>query len=646
MTWLLPLMSQQGRAACARGDATAHGGHCTEEASLIQRYADNNAVEADSWKFDMKITFPAGTTIADNRFIYEGNMHENHGGGSGCGTNNYKCNCTSSGSEFLMKGQGTSWSVTGLIFSCSFKILFPDKSCTCRYHIHIPYSGDSRLERDEAGCACFTTSPAASIPAFGHDFTLDLKATEVKHIPQDKDVTLRLMNYNVFGRWLNFAGLEGQVERLGHIPIAIGNNKKLSKADVIVVDEQWCPDPTATWVKCGDDKSGDLLKEGLNGLGFAHHSKLAFKPGAFNKVMSGGAMVYSKFPILATSMYVYKSGTGSDRQAAKAAVYIRINKTETNGAFQVLNIIGSHLQAWSNEKAQKARVGQLSELRANYIPNLGIPTDGTEPILFSGDLNIDDVNYPDEARDMEQTLNFESPEMVGEQLFSSDPSTNFLVGKDGSAKDNGCLEQYKRALDGGKPSSSMRSKCSKRQENKLTALGKPWLPRYQGAFTTDDCQGYCSCCQFENLEYSLFAGSDKYLQPKSAKIEIVPLKSDHDLIYSWGWCEGQSCVINKEEVPHKMHGRDLSDHYPTLATFVFKPVTSSFPVLDGCKNDEDCTQDGILPQCRCTGEDCTIAGKRASAKDIDAPVNKNCIYAFASVRRSCWCRPGGHLDHP
>jgi len=174
-----------------------------EENSLIQK--TGFAQELASYKFNM---------IKEEE-IFKGS------GGSGCGSDESKCKCSNSGTTFNMIGQGNDNSLTGLIFSCSFKVTFPDKaSCTCRYHVHIPYSGRdrNRLDRDNAGCGCFTTDPEPKIPGNGHDFTVSAKATEKKHVPQDKEVTLRLMNYNVFGRWLNLAGFEGQTERLKAIP--------------------------------------------------------------------------------------------------------------------------------------------------------------------------------------------------------------------------------------------------------------------------------------------------------------------------------------------------------------------------------------------------------------------------------------------
>lgn len=49
------------------------------------------------------------------------------------------------------------------------------------------------------------------------------------------------MNYNIFGRWENAVGLEGQSERLKAIPQSIAANSLLGQSvDVITIEEAWC----------------------------------------------------------------------------------------------------------------------------------------------------------------------------------------------------------------------------------------------------------------------------------------------------------------------------------------------------------------------------------------------------------------------
>ena len=465
-------------------------------------------------------------------------------------------------------------------------------------------------------------------------------------------ISLRTVNYNVFGRWLGLAGYEGQTQRLQNIPYAIKAHPKMGPdVDVITIEEAWCPDtqfvsgPTV----CDGNASRDILVDSMKINGWPYHTNVVDKPGVsvFTKQTSGGAMIFSKWPILATSQYVYKTCKGQDCSAAKGAVYIRILKTAPNGVKQVFNVVGTHLQAWSTPEGKTARQGQLQELIGSYVPAIGIPSNGTEPLLFQGDMNTDYVLYPEEVDTMLQILKAKLPARVPDslQIFSSDPSTNFLVGKDGAASDNKCLSAYKASL--GKsivplPAANQLPRCTNIPSK--TASGAP----LRGLFTNKDgtlkveadCRAYCPCCPHEMLDYILYSTENKYLQPLTSSIEIIPLKSTVPLTYKWGWCEGAKCLLSEET--HNLTGRDLSDHYPVVANFTFQPVTTTFPLLDGCKSDNDCNLKAFgKASCYCDGPGCTLMGKKVNGWDAgaDSKVNANCHFR-ASTAGSCFCRPG------
>ena len=107
-----------------------------------------------------------------------------------------------------------------------------------------------------------------------------------------------------------------------------------------------------------------------------------------------------------------------------------------------------------------------------------------------------------------------------------------------------------------------------------------------------------------------------------------------------GWCVGGGCMTNKNQ-SGKLTGSELSDHYPVVANFVFKPTTNTFIPPDGCKNDQDCHVKGVY--CNCTGPGCTINGKHyvsGFGKHKDK-VNDNCHWRVSSPGKgSCFCRPG------
>ena len=159
------------------------------------------------------------------------------------------------------------------------------------------------------------------------------------------------------------------------------------------------------------------------------------------------------------------------------------------------------------------------------------------------------------------------------------------------------------------------------------------------------------------LDYIIYSTDSGYLQPlKVPTLEIVKLKAPEELSYAWDSCRADYCfghlapfmaepiesITGAEVQRSTMTGRDLSDHYPVVAIFTFKPWKKSFPVLDGCKKNDDC--EFIFPYfyCYCEGEGCTSAGRHISGWDAGQanPVNANCHMNALSTAATCFCRPG------
>ena len=124
---------------------------------------------------DFKVDYhvkPIGAVISDPKFVY---------GGSGCRPTpptlvvaaaaarapDNRCHCKlSAAGELLMKGQGTSFTATGLDFSCSFTV----GGSTCSVHVDIPYIGTNHLNCDCAGYTFY----GCDISSGGHDFTKNM----------------------------------------------------------------------------------------------------------------------------------------------------------------------------------------------------------------------------------------------------------------------------------------------------------------------------------------------------------------------------------------------------------------------------------------------------------------------------------------
>ena len=106
-------------------------------------------------------------------------------------------------------------------------------------------------------------------------------------------ISLRTMNYNVFGRWLRITGEEGQTERLSDIPKAIFANEHLGPGvDVITVEEAWCADKA---LLCGDNDSRQALIDSFQEKGWRYHSNILVQYGV--QKTSGGVIIFSKWPI-------------------------------------------------------------------------------------------------------------------------------------------------------------------------------------------------------------------------------------------------------------------------------------------------------------------------------------------------------------
>ena len=125
-------------------------------------------------------------------------------------------------------------------------------------------------------------------------------------------------------------------------------------------------------------------------------------------------------------------------------------------------------------------------------------------------------------------------------------------------------------------------------------------------------------------------------------MRLYLLQSIKPLTYKWGWCDGAGCIFKGDESGN-ITSSELSDHYPMVANFVFRPKTKKFKSPDGCKKNSDCHYRpfSFLSSCYCEGPGCTWNGKKASGWDLGGrhPINDNCHFRLSSSE-SCFCRPG------
>lgn len=134
-----------------------------------------------------------------------------------------------------------------------------------------------------------------------------------------------------------------------------------------------------------------------------------------NKALSGGVMIFSKWPIINEDQMIYRASSGIDSLAAKGAAFITINKMGI-----IYHVFGTHLQAGNSENDIKSRTMQLQEL-ANFINNKAISS--KQAIIIGGDFNIDSQSTA--AQLLENILNVSLPSNLGHP-FSSDGLVNMM----------------------------------------------------------------------------------------------------------------------------------------------------------------------------------------------------------------------------
>jgi len=152
----------------------------------------------------------------------------------------------------------------------------------------------------------------------------------------------------------------------------------IDQFDIISLQEMFCLANTRQRV----------LLNAARAKGFKYHCESVNASWYSAKFIDAGLLILSKYPILESDGYIYRSGNQIDSWAAKQVIYAKIQIT---GTF-FLHVFNTHLQASyfdSHESHNKindfARADQVSEM-ATFIEK---KTSGSPyPILITGDFNI------------------------------------------------------------------------------------------------------------------------------------------------------------------------------------------------------------------------------------------------------------------
>ena len=232
-----------------------------------------------------------------------------------------------------------------------------------------------------------------------------------------------------------------------------------------------------------------------------------------NILSNGGIFIISKHPILNYKFHVYNSTNGTDslveKGIVKATFMIKNN---------LVHIFATHLQAWGNDENEMIRIKQLGELQ-NFIDEQKFHK--KDIVIVSGDFNTSLKTI------IKNTKNFIFPKLTSKQKYTSDPTSNSFVGLDGG--DSECSDIYYNNINNSK-------------ENV-----------YKKNFT------YCPCCPKEMLDYIFFVS--KFKKPLSSENKIINIKTSN--VYKFKlWRINWLNSID-------FYTKDLSDHYPVLASFKF-----------------------------------------------------------------------------
>ena len=381
-------------------------------------------------------------------------------------------------------------------------------------------------------------------------------------------VVLNTLQYNVFARSPRFLFSDKHETRLAKIPefILDTETKFGVKLDVMALCEANEMGSVAMMIKT-------LKRQGFryNSNVLGYRRRLLAPPvqstcrdiqvhyrGSFTiDVINGGVIILSRDEIVSEVNYIFKNymmiGYACDGLARKGFVYVKLRKILPNKRSFYYHVVATHLQAWPGKDYDKIRRLQISEIKEE-IAKLNIPPD--EPILYHGDFNVDYLTNKREVARILRTLKGTIPKLLGSQIFTSDPSSNYFVGRSGEhgsdcsvscADTSHKLKCFNHILKPSKLISKIKSVKLKKQSSQFFQSFDRSLIQILKKATAckkKEFKKQCNCCDQELIDY-IFYSSKK---PKRSSIKVLLTKSFKS---------------NEGDM------MELSDHYPVLGSFEY-----------------------------------------------------------------------------
>ena len=379
-------------------------------------------------------------------------------------------------------------------------------------------------------------------------------------------IALKTLQYNIYSTPLDnmFPAREKETfERIKYIKNLV---QKINTVDIITLNESHGK-KTTSWLLQGLKKEG--FKYNTNILG---ETKKLTTCKTCNRnqanflslgIINGGVMIISKHPVIRECEFIFKnyrtflhrpSTATADCLARKGCLFAKI---KIQNKF-IVNIIATHLQAWPGKVFDKVRLKQLKEIRffVNKLKKNKI-IQAHEPIIYQGDFNIDYYKYKNTLSRMCYILNAKIPKIIGNHIFSSDPTSNYLVetvGWNAPIKISNLITNWKRKIFN---KTRKKRRCKhfiplKKIINNLTRKINKYAKYYK-----DFEEGICQISKRVKLDnecYSKYSRSELLDYILYDVGNLIPAKSSITIIDP------------KEYLDTK---KEISDHYPLFAEFVF-----------------------------------------------------------------------------
>lgn len=150
--------------------------------------------------------------------------------------------------------------------------------------------------------------------------------------------------------------------------------RKMARFDVVILQEMFEAGP----------RQKRFVRDAY-AMGFRYHCGSVWPKLLDSRLIDGGLLILSRYPIVERDQLAYSQGSGSDGICAKGVLYARIQLSPDLS--DSLHVFTTHTQAGDNRKEYSIRLAQLQEMH-RFIART-IHDDPGVPVLITGDFNLD-----------------------------------------------------------------------------------------------------------------------------------------------------------------------------------------------------------------------------------------------------------------